>query len=184
MRGHGALPLADLPQPPRGLRVLCLAALLCQHAQPPTHASNSSTCTFNLTESGLGAKFLHFPKEPGAKRPNRQKSTVAKLKRGHRPGQRRGARRPAPSWQSSPHFDESGCTGKGPFLPVPAQQSLHHATRPGAVKCSPANVQTRVIESFFRSGVREGRYQQISIIRTGTCAIWKSGLAATRAQGI
>jgi hypothetical protein len=55
-----------------------------------------------------GCRVSAFSNEPGDKGPDRQKNAVAKLKGAHRPGQRCRARRPAPSWQSRPHLNESG----------------------------------------------------------------------------
>lgn len=66
-------------------------------------AQSTALCPINP-----GAEFLHFSKEPGDKAPDRQQNTVAKLKH----GQRRGVRRPAPSWQSRPHLDEGGSSRK------------------------------------------------------------------------
>ena len=60
------------------------------------------------------------PRQPAEEtrdeRPDGEKQPVAQLQHGQRPGQRRGARRPAPARQARPDLDEGGRTGAKPAV--------------------------------------------------------------------
>src|SRR5271166_1241368 len=70
-------------------------------------------------------KSLHCSEKPRDGGPDRQKKAVAELKHDRCSGQRRSSRRPAPSWQSAPQFDEGRCAGKKPPITSTDIKSFH-----------------------------------------------------------
>ena len=99
------------------------------------HAGHGVSRTLALRPLALRSLALHpirapatapkFAKQPGDEGPDRQKNAVAALKCNSHSGQRRGACRPAPFWQSAPHLNESRSARKKRSIPGADMKSLH-----------------------------------------------------------
>lgn len=93
-----------------------------------TQASSMMTTPRSLASPPIDAPetSLQAPEKPRDEGASLQKDAVAELQRSSRSRQRCGARRPAPSWQSSPHFDESRCAREKLLIGCTGIKSFHH----------------------------------------------------------